>query len=233
MAPKRKLKTASRKSKRRRVGKKPLRISRVPRWRKAVNTGIGFPKKVTMTHKYCEIVPLTSNASAMVNYQWHCNGMFKPNYTGTGHQPMFFDQMTALYDHYTVIGSKIVVKVTPYDTTAGQKTAYVGLFINDDPTVTPTAVNEICEQGSGSLVTMAPYPTNPLVLSKKWSAKKTFGGTVMSNNALQGSATSNPSENQLFTLVYSTVGGSVQTIAIEVMIEYIAVWTEIRDLASS
>ena len=38
--------------------------------------------------------------------------MFHPDKSSVGHQPMYFDQLQAIYDHFTVINSRI--KVTPF-----------------------------------------------------------------------------------------------------------------------
>lgn len=35
--------------------------------------------------------------------------MYDPDLTGFGHQPYFFDQLTDIYSHYVVIGSKIKI----------------------------------------------------------------------------------------------------------------------------
>ena len=40
-----------------------------------------------------------------------------PNHTGVGHQPLYFDQLMTIYNHYIVIGAKITVKFTAYPAT--------------------------------------------------------------------------------------------------------------------
>jgi len=50
--------------------------------------------------------PTSGNA---VTYFFSANGMFDPNITGTGHQPIGFDQMMLMYEQCTVINSAIQV----------------------------------------------------------------------------------------------------------------------------
>ncbi len=50
--------------------------------------------------------PTSGNA---VTYFYSANGMFDPNITGTGHQPIGFDQMMLMYEQCTVIKSSIQV----------------------------------------------------------------------------------------------------------------------------
>ena len=41
------------------------------------------------------------------------NSLFDPDFTGTGHQPYYFDQFATIYQRYTVIGSKLTATFTP------------------------------------------------------------------------------------------------------------------------
>lgn len=196
--------------------------------------GKGLPKKIMVTHKYRESVTLSTVAGVIAFYQFSCNGMFDPNTTGTGHQPMYFDQLGALYDHYTVIGSKIIWKVVPYASGAntGMKMA---VFINDDTTTTPTTVDMIAEETSGQLRLIPTGSNNTFTFNQKWSAKKAFGGSVMANDKLSGDTSANPTEQSYYQIALSGIGGQVDNVGVivEVFIEYIAIWTELRDIAGS
>lgn len=200
--------------------------------RTLVSTGLGFPKKVTMTHKYNEVIQVNTGANGALNYySFSCNGMYDPNITGTGHQPMYFDQMIALYNHYCVIGSKIKVKAWKYDTGAPVYGTIVGLFINDDSTVTPTLTG--CLENSNSTHVVI-NDRNVVQLTKSWSAKKNFGSAVLANTSLQGDGSSNPTEQSMFTIFFdSSYSITATAMVFEVEVEYIAVWKELKDIASS
>lgn len=109
----------------------------------SVKTGLGFPKKMIMTHRYCANQSVQSSTGVMANYVFSCNGMYDPDITGTGGQPLYFDQMTAIYNHYTVIGSKVTIKVL----NASPSTGIIGcgILINDDTATTPTTLEGMNE----------------------------------------------------------------------------------------
>lgn len=197
-----------------------------------VRLGLGLPKKVCVTHRYSTAVTLTSTAGVIGVQRFSCNGMFDPDITNVGHQPLYFDQFTALYDHYTVIGSKITVKVAP--TASGDEPCQIALFLNDDTTLTPTDVNGVGEQSSGKIKLIAPNSNNVMTLTKKWSAKKTFGGSILGNDNLQGTSAANPTEQTYYDIVLQSVTGGVTTACVlQCFIEYIAIWDELKDIAQS
>lgn len=204
----------------------------VPRNLTSVNLGLGFPKRIVCTHKYVGFRDLTSTSGVVGTYRFAANGMFDPDHTGVGHQPMYFDNLSAIYDHFTVIGSKIVVKVVPKTATAGP--GAVAIFVNDDTSTNITNVGTAVEQSSGTTALLLPVgQSTPLVLTKTWSAKKTFGGSVLGNDNLQGNSAADPSEGQFFDICYQdlTTSPTTSTVQLWVEIQYTAVWDELRDLA--
>lgn len=184
-----------------------------------------------MTHKYYDTFKLTSTSGVMQVAKFSCNGMYDPDISGTGHQPMYFDQMTSLYNHYCVIGSRIKFRIVP--NTALTKAVHVGLFINDDPTVTPTESYQIAEQSTGKLLQLAPLTNSSRILTSKWSAKKMFGKSVLANTDLQGTVTGNPTEQSQWNLTVQAFDAGTESVAVEVEVSYIAVWKELKDIPSS
>jgi len=217
--------------------RKRYRRAVATRNRRSVTLGKGFPKKVTMTHKYkCT---LSANANGTFQrYDFRANGMFDPEVAVGGHQPMYFDQMTALYDQYTVIGSRIKITITRTPSgNNGVDPIYFVLFNNDDTSVAGTSVIDVAESNSGRIKIAAPdagYHPTSLVLTSKYSAKKTYGNAQLNNTNIQGTATSDPPEQTYYTLCYQTgAGAAVCAWQALVEIDYIAVWTEVKEIASS
>jgi len=202
----------------------------VPRWTgKPVG---GFPKELRMTHRYCAVITMGSAAGAASTQQFSCNGMFDPDVTGAGHQPLYFDQLTAIYNHYTVLASKITLKFVAR--TAATCGTHCVVFVNDDSALTATSVYGLSEQNSSAYGELTPAGNNVLTLRKKWSAKENFGPGAISDPNLQGTAAANPTEVMNFYIQTQAMDlASTYSVDVFVTLEYDAVWQELKDIASS
>jgi len=196
-----------------------------------VTLGKGFPKKCVFTHKYFDTFTMTTTGGATSSYNFSCNGMYDPNVTAAGHQPMYFDQAGAIWDHYTVIGSKITLKIA--NRSATNTNGIVSIYLNDDTAITPT-LTAIVETTSAKYANINAANLDQRTLVNSWSAKKMFGSNPVSNNSLQGTTTANPTEQTHYQiLVYPVDLGSSNVYDCSVLIEYIAVWAELRDIGGS
>jgi len=184
-----------------------------------------------MTHKYAETVTISAAAGVLQMYQWSCNGLYDPNISGVGHQPMFFDQMSPLYNHYTVIGSKIRIKVVPQ---AGPEDSFIAsLFVADDTSVAYTQSTDIIENSKGTYRLVPGNTADSFTLSSKFSPKKVFGGALLNNTLLRGNSSTNPSEQSLYTFGVQGLNAASVSATLMVEIEYIAVWAEIKEIPAS
>lgn len=201
--------------------------------RKSISLGTGFPERVVMTHKYSQAFSWTASTGSLSTYQFGCNNLVQPNITqsGTGHQPYLFDQMAALYNQYTVIGSKISFTVSPRQT--AEDSFRICAYIEDDTSITPTNLNTLVEQSRSQVKYFAPDAQAVKTVSAKWSAKRAFGGSVLANNDLAATSAGSPNLQQFFTL--GIQGDGVATIDVHVManIEYITIWAEKKIIAGS
>jgi len=209
------------------------KLKRNTKLQSTVAFGLGLPRKALVTHKFNEIIQLQSAIGIMANHSFSCNGMFKPNISGGAAQPYYFDQFSALYDHYCVIGSRCVAKVTP--STTGQTPIMVALWLNDDTSVTKTAIDLVAEDSASKYITIpAGSSAKTFTLSSKWSAKKTFGKGVLANTDLQGTSGANPNEQTHFNFSIQAMDKTTTvTCLVDVRIEFIAVWKELKDIAAS
>lgn len=195
--------------------------------------GLGFPRQVTVTQKYKEVIDWSGGAGgAMQVYQFSANGLYDPNITGTGHQPMFFDQLGALYDHYVVKASRYKVTVQ----NRGSTFVKLGLFLNDDSSVTPASPEAVAEQASGKFYLLDQSGTEKgrAYLTCGYDAAATFGPGILANNVLEGTPAANPSESAVFTLVAQAWDLSTAwTVILDVTVEYDVIWKENKDIISS
>lgn len=199
--------------------------------RSHASVGQGFPKKLTMTHRWTQTIGLSTGSSGALNtFVFRANGMFDPSVTGGAHQPYYFTQLSAIYDHFTVIGSKIKITASKTDSSTSIPIT-CGIMINDDSTVTPTLLG-LLEHPSSTWKLLE--NTNKVTLSNKWSAKKTFGGSILGNDNLQGTSAADPTEQSTFVFFMdSSVNAIATSVTFVVEIDYIAVWDELKDIANN
>lgn len=204
---------------------------KVPRWAGLNKTG--FPKELTIRHRYVSPLSLVSAAGALTTASFSCNGMYDPDVSGTGSQPLYFDQVASIYNHYTVTNSKITVEICPR---VGVMSSYglAGVFVNDDATVTPASSDRLAEQSTASYTMLTGFNQDPIKLRRSWSAKQNFGGNPLADPNLQGTASANPTEQQMFTIWYQELGGGASSrVDAIVTLEYTAVWQELKDIGGS
>jgi len=65
------------------------------------------PNHQTVKLRYTENLTLSTSLGSVGSYVFRTNDLFDPNYTGTGHQPYFRDQMFTLYSFARVLSMKI------------------------------------------------------------------------------------------------------------------------------
>lgn len=88
----------------------------------------GFPKKIITILRYNETQQQASTLGGISTYIYRMNGPFDPDLTGVGHQPMYWDSYTPIYQNYRVLGSRISVEWAPQNpVTAGQGPWEVGI----------------------------------------------------------------------------------------------------------
>lgn len=98
----------------RRAKKTPYRKGRKlnkrkAKYQKAVIThmrGTGFSDMTSARLTYVDTLVLAPTATH-TSYSFRGNSLYDPDYTGTGHQPLYFDQYSEIYNKYRVMGCSI------------------------------------------------------------------------------------------------------------------------------
>lgn len=201
--------------------------------RNYVKTPTGFPQRMRFTHKYVEAIDSAASAGSLRQYLFSCNGMYKPNITGTGHQPAYFDKMYAIYNHYTILRSKITVKVCVHTSTETADNMVIGICQSGTASPGFTNAPNMCEQPKSVYTLIDGDPGTsllPLTLSLGYDAWKTFGSRVLSDSEQRGTSGTNPTEQNYFVLFFqdSNLSGNAQ-IDFLVTLEYEAIWTELKE----
>lgn len=200
------------------------RTSRVPR---GLNP---FPNSKLVRHKYVDsfALPAASGAGLNVVWQWRANSVYDPDYTTTGHQPMFHDQMAAEYNHYTVLHSTIRVSFPPESTTKQN----ILLWCDDDSSVPGNALTAQEQHSCFSAVKLSAM-NKPLVLKGRYNAarwNKTSKAGILADQEQKVPSGSNPPSKvqKFFTLYCSPVilTETISTQAVRVELVYYTLWRE-------
>lgn len=195
----------------------------------------GFPKKLRFRHKFSYMTSISSSSSAVGTLQLSCNSIWDPQQSIFGGQPLYFDQLSAIYDHYTCFKSHMTLRLMNIETYP----AVVVLYIEDDTNVADT-LQRSAEQPTAVHVDLPGLQgqAKQVVLRRTWDAKSAFGGDIYDNDNLQGSGSSNPLEQQFFTIVVSgmptdTDQNIPSRVSIDVDIVYDVVWDELKTMVRS
>lgn len=160
------------------------------------------------------------------------NGLYDPDITGTGHQALGFDQMMLMYDHYTVIGSRLRVTLTNTDTSNAQT---VAVSLKD--TATTSTVGNTLENGLSRWTVLSPANAggSTRTLSINCSPTKFFNRKVLQGDKYYGTISSNPTDGVYAHIQVVAVDSIVNPAAVQatVVIEYIVVYTEPKLLLPS
>lgn len=190
--------------------------------------GAPFPLRLRNTLRYHSEVQVITDAIGFSGYVFSANGLYDPDITGVGHQPMYFDQLTAIYNHYTVQASKC--KITVVRSGVGGHDVQGALYLDDDGVSGATNFNTVAER-TGAVVWSCSPPNSLASRTKYFNTQRVFGGNGVDNTQLRGSASSNPAEGHFF--VFACEGPSVSTVNIAVEIEYDVIWSELKSIGQS
>lgn len=172
-----------------------------------------MPDTMFVKLKYAEYITMT-NVAGQGSYVFAMNGLYDPNITGTGHQPMAYDEWSAFYDQYQVLSSKIYCRILPPDT----NTTGVCIYPSRDGTL-PNNYADAREQ---------PYSRS------KWSQNQSTKQSIsnyMSIKKLEGRITSsvnytatintNPSAERYWIIFCeSPTGTAINDIIFDVQLTY-------------
>lgn len=198
--------------------------------RQITPSGANFlPARMRMRLKYVDdAVTFTELGVTIKNHAYRASGMYDPNQSAGGHQPMGFDNMMELYDHYIVNSS--VIKVTFQTVKFGNMSAAIVL---DDNATGQTQMFSVLEQPNVVNGNFSVY-TQPLVLTYKYDAAKVWGDAYANQSNLTGDASGNPSEEQYFIITVNGLETDINTTVYALVeIWYDVTFFEVKTLTPS
>lgn len=192
-----------------------------------------FPNITTRRLRYADRGAATSVSGVVGSYVFTLSGLYDPNITGTGHQPMGFDEIMPFYEHYHVLRASVHVTFE----IEGNVKGFVALKITPDTSV-PSDPHTLIEEGRNVV--------DYIDATASYNASKVLRATIdvpgvmgltrrnfLADTDTGGAINSNPVEQ---TYLHCCVWGnavSTVTVIINAVIEYTAVFTEPRNLSAS
>lgn len=182
-----------------------------------VFTRTAFPASKITTLKYTEgYITVDAPVGSSAGYVFRANGLFDPNYTGTGHQPLGFDQWCAMYNRYVVLASKIKVTFYATDTETLDVVAGVAVY---DTTTTASSIEKYMEQPMASWTVI---PAGAGADTKTCYAAfdvKTFNGNLPLDDVLQGNPSSDPGRLWYYHVFCGATGAAENPGALKATLE--------------
>lgn len=197
------------------------------------------PVRKKLRLKYVQRITINPGASGgAVLHNFRANSLFDPDRTGTGHQPIGFDEWAVFYNRYTVVSSSI--KVTAYGSAATGPLGniMVGVLLDDDNT-SSAVLTTLLEQSS-----VRAKPLGPALggfgitqLRHTFNAKKFFGrkSALVSAAGFDSLMTASPTEDATFAVFAASVDASDDGDPVDMIVEiiYTAYLSEPATLAAS
>jgi len=194
-----------------------------------------FPPSVTKRLRYSQSLTLSSGALGAIGTAqvFRANDLFDPDFTGTGHQPMGFDQLMTWYNHFCVLSAKL--KCTFKNISSAIPTVCIR-YDGDNSTI--TSIDRVVELGGCVLETLevkGVYGTNKTIeldldIAKLQGVSRM---AITSDPNLQGNAAASPTEVTYFHVMCWDTGGTAVNLVVDCVLEQTAVFLEPRDLTSS
>lgn len=212
---------------------------------------LGFSRSQVVRLRYCQQVTLNPNADSGAYIVYSANCPVAPNISNstgvsatTAHQPYAWDQWSAFYNDYCVIGSKIRVSAGPPNSTSQLTAAgMLSVLLSDSPSpYIVTNMSGLTTQIETGRCAYKQFNSNtsggPIVVSKKFSARKFWNLTNIKDNIVRvgASITGTPNEQAYYHLSFFANDESITTSNgpfCYVTIDYLILLTGPSDLSQS
>lgn len=179
------------------------------------------------------------------NYYFRANSCFDPDESSAGHQPRGFDQWSAFYDNYVVLGSKITVYAnnTLQQLEAGDTShskfnmVFPVLSLTEDKNLIVGDVPQLLESRLHSYKALNTNEYNTAKLTKKFSARKFLGfQRPQDETALIAPVTGNPTQEVWFQVTAfdgSTTTATSASLHCTAVIDYVVMFKNRKILPQS
>nr|QTE03459.1 MAG: putative capsid protein [Ciconia boyciana CRESS-DNA-virus sp.] len=178
----------------------------------------GFPTKIITILRYYDQYSLTSTSGGIGAQVFRMNGPRDPDFTGVGHQPLYWDRYSTLYQSYRVLGSKISAVISPTTLSAPLGPWTFGINGSTSSTSMGTSATARAEQNDGISV-LFNQQQGPTSLTFSYSPEIKLGRP--NGDDTVGAFVSTEPTNQYFAHVwFNDMNGATSTAIMRCCLEY-------------
>lgn len=186
----------------------------------------GFPDRMLTKLRYGDVFNITGTSGALGSYIFRWNSTFDPDFTGTGHQPLYRDTYAAIYAQYAV--TRAYAKITVIN--PSNSYAVVCGVVTDDDTSLSGNFNVLMEQSHGKKVLLTPLSGSKSshIFEVDWDCKSVLNIDPYSSELYKTAVGSNPTETSTLGVWLINEDGT-NTVTCNFIIELIqeVLWTEL------
>lgn len=201
-----------------------------------------LPSRMRRTLRYNTGLTLSAPVTgAITNYQFRLNSCFDPDLTSTGHQPMGYDQLCAMYNQWCVTRSRITVHAVMNSDPSyiSGTSGFIGLFAVPNDSSVPTTVDQALENHVPVMQVMSGYQ-NRVTVQENFDHNIMFGLNLtqyLADDTFYGQISANPAKPIICNLFYGGIGAGASslssTLRADVVIEFDVTFKQAFVLASS
>jgi len=192
---------------------------------------LGFPHQLLTKIRYYDTYAMTVTTGSLGKQVMRWNSTFDPDFTSTGHQPLYRDTLAGIYDHYAVVSAHANIKIVNTSTVP----LIVGC-VTDDDSSSAGSVTVLAEQATGEHMLLPPLTgsLSSVTFNPTWDCKKVLGIDPYSSEEYKTAVASNPTEES-YLHIWGTVtdGSSSTSITVAVELVQTVLWTELQTPSSS
>lgn len=182
-----------------------------------------LPTTLKTKLRYTEQYTMNPGIGTTGVYVFRANCVFDPNKTAGGHQARGFDEIMPLYNHFTVIGSKMTTQIV----NSSGISLVAGVTLYDDTTTAADANTYMENQRSVWNIHSLANPNKTITM--QCNPQKFLGRShALSDPQLKGTATASPDEQAFYHVWAASSDGASDPGAIHLIttIDYIVVFQE-------
>lgn len=195
-----------------------------------VPRGLGTfaPKRQTVL-KYADHVSITTDAAGFGLHTFLCNDLFKPDFTGAGHQPLGFDQLMDVYTRYQVSSSTIRAQLV--DNSDSADTFSLVILMNRHPTLGASwNIRRILEQPDMYSTLIHPSTGVYSPVSNSWKFQYF---EISPNVGAEGSATASATDLWYYHVILQSHAHAVGTFEMQIEMKMNALFDRTAGLDQS